>query len=93
LKKQVEILKSRNIKLSDENKELGQILQAFRDGNYNSVEGAKMLADEQIGNLRGQISQLDEEVQSLRKENNSYKGTQERSQHMQSAFQSNNKAY
>ena len=52
-----------------------------------------MLADEQIGNLRGQISQLDEEVQSLRKENNSYKGTQERSQHMQSAFQSNNKAY
>lgn len=46
LKKQVEGLKMRNQKLFDENKELGQILQAFRDGNYNSVEGAKMLADE-----------------------------------------------
>jgi len=44
------------MKLSDENKELGQIIQAFRDGNYNGVEGAKMLANEQIDNLHSQIS-------------------------------------
>lgn len=45
-------LKSQNELLKDENQELGKILQAFRDGNYNQVEGAKMLAEEQFSNLR-----------------------------------------
>lgn len=33
-----------------------------------------MLADEQISNFRSQIASLDDEVQILRKENNSLKG-------------------
>lgn len=70
------------MKLSDENKELGQIIQAFRDGNYNGVEGAKMLANEQIDNLHSQISQLEDSVQTLKRENNLLKGNQERSQHI-----------
>lgn len=46
LKKMAASLKSQNELLKDENQELGKILQAFRDGNYNQVEGAKMLAEE-----------------------------------------------
>ena len=57
-------------------------MQAFRDGNYNQVEGAKMLADEQINNYRNQIAELDELVTSLKKENTNLKQSQEKSQHM-----------
>jgi hypothetical protein len=57
-------------------------LQAFRDGNYNQVEGAKMLVDEQINNYRNQIAELDELVTSLKKENTNLKQSQEKSQHM-----------
>lgn len=46
LKKMATSLKHQNEILSEENKELGKILNAFRDGNYNAVAGAKMLADE-----------------------------------------------
>lgn len=46
LKKMAASLKQQNEILRDENAELGRILQAFRDGNYNTVEGAKMLAEE-----------------------------------------------
>lgn len=46
LKKIVQGLKHQNTILTDENRELGTILQAFRDGNYNQVEGAKLFADE-----------------------------------------------
>ena len=57
-------------------------MQAFRDGNYNQVEGAKMLVDEQINNYRNQIAELDELVTSLKKENTNLKQSQEKSQHM-----------
>jgi hypothetical protein len=53
-------------------------LQAFRDGNYNQVEGAKILADEQINNYRNQIAELDEVVTSLKKENTNLKLNQEK---------------
>ena len=46
LKKMAASLKSQNTLLKDENQELGRILQSFRDGEYNKVEGAKMLVDE-----------------------------------------------
>ena len=39
-------LKQQNELLSDENQELGKIVQAFRDGQYDKVGGAKMLLDE-----------------------------------------------
>ncbi len=53
-------------------------MQAFRDGNYNQVEGAKILADEQINNYRNQIAELDEVVTSLKKENTNLKLNQEK---------------
>ena len=52
-----------------------------------------MLADEQMNNYRTQIAELDELVTTLKKENTNLKVNQEKSQHMQSAFQSNNRAY
>lgn len=54
-------------------------MQAFRDGNYNQVEGAKMLADEQMNNYRTQIAELDELVTTLKKENTNLKVNQEKS--------------
>lgn len=44
-------LKHQNEILADENKELAKILNSFRDGDYNTVAGAKLLADEQLNNL------------------------------------------
>jgi hypothetical protein len=55
LKKLAESLKQRNEMLFDENNELGKIIQSFRDGNYNVSEGAKMVNDEQVSNLRSQL--------------------------------------
>jgi len=52
LKKMATSLKQRNEVLTDENDELGKIIQSFRDGNYNVSEGAKMINDEQVNNLK-----------------------------------------
>ncbi len=52
-----------------------------------------MLVDEQLSNLRGQIESLDSELARVKKENELLRGENERKQHMQSAFQSNSKAY
>lgn len=50
-------LKHQNEILADENKELARILNAFRDGDYNTVAGAKLLADEQLDSLRRQVEE------------------------------------
>lgn len=52
LKKMATSLKHQNVLLRDENLELSKIVQALRDGKYNQVEGAKLLMDEQIIDLR-----------------------------------------
>ena len=46
LKKMATSLRQRNEILTHQNHELGNILQAVRDGNYNTVEGAKMLSED-----------------------------------------------
>ena len=52
--------------MTDENNELGKIIQSFRDGNYNVSEGAKMLNDEQVMNLKSQLDIQEGELNQLR---------------------------
>lgn len=42
----VKKLKQRNEHLQSENDEMNKMIQAYRDGNYNVSEGAKLLNDE-----------------------------------------------
>ena len=62
-------MKQFNQQLQDELVELQRIVQAFRDGQYNEVEGAKMLVTEQINSLKVQRDEQDDQIQSLKRAN------------------------
>lgn len=89
LKTLVRKLKQRNDQLQCENDEMAQMIQSFRDGNFNASEGAKLLVDERISRLQDQLVELETSNASLQSENVKLKSDAERTNQLTSAFQSN----
>lgn len=73
LKTLVRKLKQRNEKLSDENKQMGSVIDSIKSGRYNESETAKMLMNDQQRELRENMEIIKEELEALRKENSTLK--------------------
>lgn len=63
-------LKQRNEVLVDENRQLGEVIDALKQGKYNDSEGARLLFGEMNGKVQLEVDELRGEVDQLRQENN-----------------------
>jgi len=92
LKTLVRKLKQRNETLSDENRQMGGVIDAFKSGRYNESETAKMMVSEQQMQMKEEMTILQSELEYMRRENATLKVTASKGVDLQSAMQSNNAA-
>ena len=92
LKTLVKKLKQRNETLQSENKQMADVIDTLKQGNYNESAGAKMIFEEQHSQVRHELETAQAELEQLRRENSVLKVDAEKTKQMQSAFQSNNAA-
>ena len=69
LKKLVRELKSRNDIMTQEVKDLNQVVQHLKEGRYNEIESGKFLTEDEINRLKQSLEQTERDRAELHREN------------------------
>lgn len=69
LKKLVRELKTRNETMSQEIRDLSQVVDHLKEGRYNEIESGKILSEDELRRLRNNLDQTEREKAELVREN------------------------